>query len=132
GIFCRRVRLIRSCGNCRIFSLTKRCCMPSSPPEKALLERASEADGEAFTELFNRTKIKLFGFLYKMTGSLPVTEDLVQDIYLLIWAERLRLAWIEHFQAYLFRSDPDAAIIAMRRMAADRQMRSHLQVRVRA
>jgi len=53
--------------------------------EHQLLRSIADDDREAFTELFGIYHPRLFRFLYRLTHSYSISEELVNDIMLLVW-----------------------------------------------
>ncbi len=51
--------------------------------EKELLQLSTEGDEKAFAEIFHRYKFKLYGFIYRLTQSQEMAEDIVQETFLL-------------------------------------------------
>jgi RNA polymerase sigma-70 factor (family 1) len=85
--------------------------------EKALLVLASAADESAFTSLFHLYKHKLFSYLLPLTDSEMLAEDIVQDVFMKLWAEHESLAHVDNFGSYLFRMSKNHAINHFRRMS---------------
>jgi RNA polymerase sigma-70 factor (ECF subfamily) len=50
--------------------------------EQDLVKRAQSGDFEAFSELVNAQKDKLYAFVYKLTGNVEETNDIVQETFL--------------------------------------------------
>lgn len=69
--------------------------------EKLLLEVGS-GNEVAFGELLNFYKGQLHSYIIGFTRSLPLTEEIVQDVFLKIWLNRTTLTEIECFKSYLF------------------------------
>jgi RNA polymerase sigma factor (sigma-70 family) len=57
---------------------------PSSPPsdDAALWQRVVAGDEAAFTSLYRAHGAALYRFVCRMTGSAPLAEDVVQDVFL--------------------------------------------------
>jgi len=53
--------------------------------ERDLLDRIASQEREALTELYRRYHGRLFKFVYRMTGSHSVSDELVNDIMLIVW-----------------------------------------------
>jgi len=87
--------------------------------EKILLKKAARGDEKAFVQLFHVYKYKLFGYLYKLTGSPEMAEDVVQEVFLRLWKNRHELGEIENLNAYLFRMAQNNAINAFRKAARE-------------
>lgn len=53
--------------------------------ERALLDLVVGQDREAFSELFELYHPRLFKFIYRLTHSHTISDELVNDIMLLVW-----------------------------------------------
>jgi RNA polymerase sigma-70 factor (ECF subfamily) len=49
--------------------------------ERLLIERAKHGDMQAFRELVEQSKLKVFGLAYNLTGNRHDAEDLSQDVF---------------------------------------------------
>jgi RNA polymerase sigma-70 factor (ECF subfamily) len=87
--------------------------------EKLLIQQVAAGNEDAFARLFNAYRDKLFAFIYRMTGSKEIAEDIVQDVFLKIWIQREKLIGIDNFNAFLFRMSQNHAINHIRRMAKE-------------
>jgi RNA polymerase sigma-70 factor (ECF subfamily) len=85
--------------------------------EKELLKLASSGNEKAFTYLFHQHKNKLFGYLFRLTNSQEITEDIIQDIFLKLWKDKSELINIVQFDAYLFRMAKNQAINSFKNIA---------------
>lgn len=70
--------------------------------DKALLLRVAQGDEQAFAELFQAHYNHLGDFILRITESAPLTQEIVQDVFLKIWLNRQALAQVNSFKAYLF------------------------------
>lgn len=87
--------------------------------ERQLLLQASEGSEEAFTALFHAYRDKLYVFIYKLSGSKEIAEDVVQDVFLKIWQQRGRLNVIDHFNAFVYRMSFNHAINLLKRLSKE-------------
>lgn len=87
--------------------------------EKELLQLSTEGDEKAFAEIFHRYKFKLYGFIYRLTQSQEMAEDIVQETFLRLWKNRDQLDHIEHLSSYIFRMAQNQAITSFKRMAME-------------
>jgi len=69
--------------------------------EGALLMRVAAGDEHAFRQLFHYYKKKIYTIALKITRSEIKAEELLQDVFLIIWMKREHLKEIEDFQPYL-------------------------------
>jgi RNA polymerase sigma-70 factor (ECF subfamily) len=68
---------------------------------KILLLKVAEGDENAFGQLFKIYYNLLGEFIMRITESEPLTQEIVQDVFLKIWINRRSLAEINSFKAYL-------------------------------
>lgn len=72
------------------------------PNEKELLQRIAEGEERAFAELFRAYYEPLAKYIFSLTESVQMCEEIVQDIFVKIWENRLQLPQLDKFTAYLF------------------------------
>lgn len=77
---------------------------------KDLLLLIEERDTDAFTEFYLDNFKKLILVSDKYVRSIPVAEEIVQNIFLKIWEDKQLLADIDSIKAYLYRSTTNASI----------------------
>lgn len=70
--------------------------------EPDLLLRVSQGDEAAFAHLFHTYQNRLGAFVMQLTGSRPLAEEIVQEIFIRIWEKREKLSQVEHFHSYLY------------------------------
>ncbi len=87
--------------------------------EKNLLQQVSEGNEQAFRQLFDTYKNKLYFYILKITESEDVAEDVVQNIFLKLWINRANLIQIQNLNAYLYRMSHNYAINGLKRMARE-------------
>jgi len=88
--------------------------------EKSLLTRVSQGDETAFGILFHTYHNKLGSYILKLTESFPLTEEIVQDVFLTIWQHRATLEDINKFEPYLFVIARNRAFNCLKKMARER------------
>lgn len=71
--------------------------------EKELLLKIAQGDEVAFAVLYRHYARRMFSFLLKVTGSEDTTEDVIQNTFLSLWLNRVRLPELENFSGYIFR-----------------------------
>lgn len=78
--------------------------MNTTPPynEQLLLQQTAAGNEAAFTALFYTWQPRLGAFLYKLTESKELTEEILHDIFMKIWMSREALAEVTNFKSYLF------------------------------
>lgn len=86
--------------------------------ENELLQRISEGDETAFTELFNTWYPLLSTLILRVTRSETLTEEVVQDVFLKVWMGRESLVYVDRFKPFLWVMAKHLAIDALRKTAA--------------
>jgi RNA polymerase sigma-70 factor (ECF subfamily) len=94
--------------------------------EKDLLIQVSNGDEKAFKDLFSCYYQKLFNYIFCITKSKQVAEELVMDVFLKIWLGREIIPQIEKFDAFLFRVAHNKSIDFLRSVARDPQFKDLL------
>src|SRR5690348_1100331 len=87
--------------------------------DKDLLIQIAQGDEQAFARLFYHYKHKLFSFILDFTRSDQKAQDILQDVFLKIWLNRLQLRNIDNFNAYLFRMAHNHAIDQLRKISRE-------------
>lgn len=90
-----------------------------SENEKLLLKQIAEGNEEAFAQLFHAYRDKLFSFIYKISGSKEIAEDILQDVFLKIWIQRETLVEIDHFNAFLYKISQNHTLNQLKRMSKE-------------
>ena len=73
----------------------------STTNEKLLLLKVAAGDESAFAQLFQIYYNHLGDFIMRITESEPLTQEIVQDVFLKVWLNRMSLSEITCFKAYL-------------------------------
>jgi len=85
--------------------------------EQELLRLVAEGDRNAFTQIYNNYRNKIYSIAFELTESKTVAEEIVQDTFLKIWVKREMLPGVEHFRAYLFTITRNYVFTALKRIA---------------
>lgn len=83
---------------------------PAAAPDATVVERIRQGDTAAFTALFRETFPALRVYLFHLTGSSAVAEELAQDLFVTLWEGREQLAVHSALTGYLFTSARNAAL----------------------
>lgn len=77
--------------------------LPAPPPydERALLAKVAAGDQEAFRHLFKHWHQLLAGYVFRITESRELTEEIVQDVFMKIWTVRETMTGINNFKHFL-------------------------------
>jgi RNA polymerase sigma-70 factor (ECF subfamily) len=70
--------------------------------ERDVLRLVAQGDDHAFRQLFHHYKSKIYSVALKITKSETHAEELLQDVFLIIWLKRESLSQITDFASYLF------------------------------
>lgn len=89
--------------------------------ENELLKRVADGDQHAYAKLFDRYHHTLGHFIFGITKSKELAEEITLDSFLKIWMTREVLVEVKNFKAYLFTISRNAAISALRRIVTERQ-----------
>lgn len=96
----------------------------STSDEKELLARVAQGDEAAFTQLFYAYHQKLGAYVFRLTESSEVAEEIVQDVFVKIWTKRALLANVGNFGAYLYVLSRNHTLNCLRQLAKER-VKSH-------
>ena len=70
--------------------------------DKQLMHSVSEGDVEKIGVLFERHYVRLFDFLYRMTGDASASEDLVQEVFFRMLKYRRSFGEASEFRAWMY------------------------------
>lgn len=69
---------------------------------KIMLHAIAQGDERAFQWVFNEYHQSLGSFVFSITRSKELTEEIIQDVFLKLWEDRKALPDLKNFAAYLF------------------------------
>lgn len=90
------------------------------PLEEDLLEKVARGDKSAFTALFHRYQRRIYDIAIRLTHSTIIAEEMVQDIFTMIWLKREDLLKVRDFNAYLFIVTRNEAYRTLRNLSTRR------------
>lgn len=90
--------------------------------DKRLLEMIAHGDEMAFKTLFEKYRDKLHAYLYSITKSSEVAEEIVMDVFLKIWFSRTKSIDIIHFDSFLYKIAHNKAIDFLRAVHRDQTL----------
>ncbi|WP_316811771.1 RNA polymerase sigma factor [Pedobacter heparinus] len=70
--------------------------------EHSLLQLVSSGNEEAFTVLYERSRLRIYLFIKKYLKSSQLSDDICQNVFLKIWEHKEELNVISSFHAYAF------------------------------
>lgn len=88
--------------------------------EQGLLQQVATGNEQAFAKLFDAYHQQLGEYVFRITESLPVTEEIVQDVFVKLWLKRDILPGLESFSNYLFILLRNHTISYLRKKARER------------
>lgn len=92
----------------------------SNDKEKILLDKVAAGDEYAFAELFQNYHQLLGAFIMRLIKSEPLTQEIVQDVFVKIWINRGVLSGIACFKAYLIVVARNHTLNSLKQIARDR------------
>lgn len=93
--------------------------------EAALQERLHRGDETAFARIVHNYYPRLLPFIYNITKSKPVAEELLQETFLRLWLKREDMP-IEFLRAWLFRVASNLALNWLRTQAREKKLVTEL------
>ncbi len=96
--------------------------------EKMILRAISQGEGTAFNEFFNYHHHHIGKYVFSITRSREIAEEIVQDIFVKIWQERERLARINDINSYLFILARNQTLNAIRKLATEKKNKGNIEI----
>ncbi len=87
--------------------------------EKELLAQVAGGDENAFGQLFHTYHQELADYIFYLTRSQPLMEEIVQDSFTKIWVHRERLLTVTNFRSYLFTISRNHTFNSLRSLARE-------------
>lgn len=94
--------------------------------DRELVKQLKRGDIQAFELLYHRYKRPVSSGILRLVRSVPVTEDLVHDLFVKVWNNRGRLDEDRSFRAYMYRMSENMAIDFFRKAAQDLKFRDYV------
>lgn len=82
-----------------------------------MLSEISKGNPSAFESLFNAYKNVTYSYALKICQSETLAEEIVQDVFMNLWINRVRLQHIDNFGGYLRVITRNEALQVLRRLA---------------
>jgi RNA polymerase sigma-70 factor (family 1) len=86
--------------------------------ETILLLKVALGDQVAFTKLFDHYHSFVYGYALKLTRNKFHAEEIVQNIFLKLWVNRLEISSIDNFGAYINRATRNQSFSVLKKIAA--------------
>lgn len=90
------------------------------PNESELLLKIADGNESSFTTLFYHYYKPLGRFVFNMTHSLQLTEEIVQDAFVKIWLRRENLSAINSFGNYIFVLCRNETFAQLKKLASEK------------
>lgn len=74
----------------------------SDNSEKALLQQIIAGDENGFVGIYEIYNRSIYNFILRYVNSVPMAEDLTQEVFMKIWENRDNLSEVKSFKPYLF------------------------------
>jgi len=87
--------------------------------EKLLFNKIATGDEMAFRTIYDAYFDRLAAYVFKMSKSEEISEEVVQDVFMKLWTNRTVLVNVEIPQAYLFSIARNKTIDHLRRLAKE-------------
>lgn len=84
----------------------------------------SRGDEHAFTQLFLQWHQLLAGYVFRITESRELTEEIVQDVFTKIWVVRETMTGINNFKHFLLVVSRNQAFDALKKQLRSKELRS--------
>ncbi len=88
-----------------------------------LLQEVARGNEKAFRKLFHEYADYLHTYIWQLTRSKEMAEEVVQDIFLQIWMSRETLSNIRNFRTYLFVISRNHTLNALKKLAREKKRR---------
>lgn len=98
--------------------------LANHPDEKELLIQIAADNQFAFRKLFTLYYQPLGTYIYRITESTELAEEIVQDVFLKIWENRTTLTKVQDFKAYLFIVSKNHTLNCIRKLAKERMLKN--------
>lgn len=100
------------------------------PDERELLARIAKGDERAFKTLFEGYYHNLGKYVFQLTGSVSVAEEIVQDAFIKVWLKKEYLVEVKNFSNYLFILCRNHTYNEMQKKATERNFIDRLSLRI--
>jgi RNA polymerase sigma-70 factor (family 1) len=91
------------------------------------LSRLKEGDINSFEEIFNIFQPKLYAFVFRYIKSKEDTEEIVQEVFIQIWENRINLNEKLSFKSYLFTITKNRIVDYFRKKKIESLSRNYIQ-----
>ncbi|MFL9484193.1 RNA polymerase sigma factor [Chitinophagaceae bacterium LWZ2-11] len=100
--------------------------------ETDLLLQIIKGDTEAYTEVYELYKDKIYAFAFTLTKSKDIAEEIVQDVFLKLWEKRTQIDADKSFTEYIKKITYHQVIDFFRKVKRDRGLQQKLEKNIQA
>ncbi|MGN7822750.1 RNA polymerase sigma-70 factor [Chitinophaga sp. 22536] len=100
--------------------------------ELDLLLLVSQGDEAAFARLFHTYHQRLGAFVFQLTGSLSMAEEIVQEVFIRIWEKRDKLSQVSHFHPYLYTTAKNYTFSFLKKLGRELEHKQQWEMTVTA
>jgi RNA polymerase sigma-70 factor (family 1) len=112
--------------NLFIFIVSTIMLLPLPNDNTALFLQIAEGDKTAFRVIFDVYKAPFYSAAFKMTRSAYLAEEIVQEVFILLWTKRVQVAAAEKPAAYLLTILYNCIYGHFKKIAAEKNMKQLL------
>lgn len=91
---------------------------------------SSYTEESVFRQLFDGYKNRVFGYVFAITHSHHVSEEITQELFIKLWTSRKLLEQVDNIESYIFVMARHLAIDYLRRHTADEKKLQQLYQRM--
>lgn len=95
---------------------------------KDLISELQANSEKAYTQLYNKYSALLYSFVFKLTKSNTLSQDIVQEAFIKIWINRKELSIDISIKSYLFKMVQNMAIDAFRKQVNKLEITGYLEL----
>lgn len=95
---------------------------------KDLISELQANSKKAYTQLYNKYSALLYSFVFKLTKSDTLSQDIVQEAFIKIWINRKELSIDISIKSYLFKMVQNMAIDAFRKQVNKLEITGYLEL----
>lgn len=96
--------------------------------EKELLNLIADGDRQAFTLFYTTYLNNVYRYIYSICAIKEVSEEIVQDLFLKVWENRVSLPYITSVKPYLYRSAKNLLIDHVRKCKAESKVLDFIEM----
>lgn len=100
---------------------------PTSKLERGTISKLKKGEVEAFDQIYRHYAQKLFQFSLKLLKNRADAEEIVQETFLKLWANRHKIELYASFQSYLFTIAYNTIISVLRKRVSEKKFVHYVQ-----